>query len=77
VAEARRQFGNPKEGECPPLEGVTRELVKTKLNENIECMCPRVRWGGTTDNDKFLYISLSGLEVTFVVGPNGSIWKSP
>jgi hypothetical protein len=29
VAEARGQFGNPKEGECLSLEAVTKRLVKT------------------------------------------------
>jgi hypothetical protein len=29
IAEARRQFGNPEEGERPPLEAVTRKLAKT------------------------------------------------
>jgi hypothetical protein len=29
VAEAHGQFSNPKEGEYPPLEDVTRGLVKT------------------------------------------------
>jgi hypothetical protein len=28
VAVARGQFGNPEEGECPPLEAGTRGLVK-------------------------------------------------
>jgi hypothetical protein len=32
VAEERRQFGSPEEGERLPLEAVTRELVKIKLN---------------------------------------------
>jgi hypothetical protein len=30
VAEAPWQFGNPEEGKRPPLEAVTRELVKTQ-----------------------------------------------
>jgi hypothetical protein len=33
VAEAREQFGNPDKGELPPLEAVTRGLVKTQLTE--------------------------------------------
>jgi hypothetical protein len=28
VAKEREQFGNPEEGERPPLEAVTRRLVK-------------------------------------------------
>jgi hypothetical protein len=30
VVAARRQFGNPQEGECPPLEAVTIRLVKAQ-----------------------------------------------
>jgi hypothetical protein len=33
VAEARGQFGNPEEVERPPLEAVTRGLVKTQKAE--------------------------------------------
>jgi hypothetical protein len=33
VAEARGQFGNPEEEERPPLEAVTRKLVKTQQAE--------------------------------------------
>jgi hypothetical protein len=34
VAEARGQFGNPEEGECPPLEAVTRrQQVKIQQTE--------------------------------------------
>jgi hypothetical protein len=34
VAEARGQFGNPEEGERPPLETVTRQrLVKAQQGE--------------------------------------------
>jgi hypothetical protein len=33
VSEAREQFGNPEEGEHPPLEAVTKGLVKTQLTE--------------------------------------------
>jgi hypothetical protein len=29
VAEAEGQFGNSEEGQCPPLEAVTRGLVNT------------------------------------------------
>jgi hypothetical protein len=35
MAEARRQFGNPGEGELPPLDAVTRRLVRT-LTENSD-----------------------------------------
>jgi hypothetical protein len=28
VAETRGQFGNPEEGECPPLKPVTRGMVR-------------------------------------------------
>jgi hypothetical protein len=34
VAEGRGQFGNQKEGERPPLEAVTRGLVKRQETEN-------------------------------------------
>jgi hypothetical protein len=30
---ARRQFGNPEEGECQPMEAVTKRLVKTQQVE--------------------------------------------
>jgi hypothetical protein len=33
VAEARGQFGNPEERERPPLDAVTRRLVKTQQAE--------------------------------------------
>jgi hypothetical protein len=33
VAKARGQFGNPKKGERPLLEAVTRRLMNTKLTE--------------------------------------------
>jgi hypothetical protein len=33
VAEARGEFGNPEEGESPPLEAVTRKLVKIQQAE--------------------------------------------
>jgi hypothetical protein len=33
AAEEGEQFGNPEEGERPPLEGVTRRLVKTQQAE--------------------------------------------
>jgi hypothetical protein len=34
VAEARGQFGNPEEGERPPLKAATRQrLVKTQRTE--------------------------------------------
>jgi hypothetical protein len=33
VAEAQGQFGNPEEGERPPLEAVTRKLVKIQQAE--------------------------------------------
>jgi hypothetical protein len=38
VAEARGQFGNPEEGERPPLEAVTRRLVKTQQTEKTYCV---------------------------------------
>jgi hypothetical protein len=38
VAEARGQFGNPKEEELLPLERVTRKLVKTQQAEKTECV---------------------------------------
>jgi hypothetical protein len=38
VAEERGQFGNPEEGERPPLEAVTRGLVKTRLTKKIKCV---------------------------------------
>jgi hypothetical protein len=33
LAEAKKQFRNLEEGECPPLEEVTRKLVKTQQAE--------------------------------------------
>jgi hypothetical protein len=34
VAEVREEFGNPEEGECPPLKAVTiQRLVKTQKAE--------------------------------------------
>jgi hypothetical protein len=36
TSEARRGFGNSEEGESPPLEAVTRNLVKTRESENSE-----------------------------------------
>jgi hypothetical protein len=33
VAEARGKFGNPEEGECLPLEAVTRRMVKRQQAE--------------------------------------------
>jgi hypothetical protein len=33
IAEARGQFGNPEEGERPPLKAVTRKLVKIQQDE--------------------------------------------
>jgi hypothetical protein len=35
--EARGQFGNPEEGESPPLEAVTK-LVKRELIEKTQCV---------------------------------------
>jgi hypothetical protein len=35
VAEVQGQFGNAEEGKHPPLETVTRGLVKTQLTEKI------------------------------------------
>jgi hypothetical protein len=36
VAEPQGQFGKPEEGERPPLEAVTRRLVKTQQAENTK-----------------------------------------
>jgi hypothetical protein len=33
MAETRAQFGNPKDGECPPFEAVTSRTAKTQLIE--------------------------------------------
>jgi hypothetical protein len=38
VAEGREQFGNAGERECPPLEAVTRGLVKTQVTEKTKRM---------------------------------------
>jgi hypothetical protein len=38
VAEARGQFGNPKEVERPPLETITEELMKGQQAEKINCV---------------------------------------
>jgi hypothetical protein len=38
VAESREQLGNPEEGEGPPLQAVTRGLVKTQMTEKTNCM---------------------------------------
>jgi hypothetical protein len=35
IEETRGQFWNPEEGEHPPLEAVTRRLVKTQQAENV------------------------------------------
>jgi hypothetical protein len=43
VAEVWGQFGNPEEGECPPLETITRRLVKTQQTEKTE-VCALVKW---------------------------------
>jgi hypothetical protein len=37
VAEARGQFGNPNEGEYPPLEAVTRGTEKREQTEKTQC----------------------------------------
>lgn len=37
MTETREQFGNSDERECPPLEGVTRELVKTVAEDTSLC----------------------------------------
>jgi hypothetical protein len=37
VAEAQRQFDNPEEGGCPPLEAITRRLVKTQVCALVNC----------------------------------------
>jgi hypothetical protein len=42
VAEARGQFGNPEEGECPPLEAVAKRLIKTVTevtNVRVRMIC--------------------------------------
>jgi hypothetical protein len=36
VAEARGEFGNPKEGQHQPLKAVKRKLVKREQTEKIE-----------------------------------------
>jgi hypothetical protein len=38
VAEARRQFGNLKEVEGPPLKAVTRGLMKRQQTDKIKCV---------------------------------------
>jgi hypothetical protein len=38
VGVARGHFGNTEERERPPLETVTRGLVKTQLNEKTKCV---------------------------------------
>jgi hypothetical protein len=35
VALARRQFGNPEEGECPPLEASTRGVVMRQQTDSV------------------------------------------
>jgi hypothetical protein len=35
VSEARKQFGNPEEGEIPPLETVIRKLLKTVIEDIV------------------------------------------
>jgi hypothetical protein len=37
VVEARGYFRNPEEGERPPLEAVTRRLVKTVIKDTRVC----------------------------------------
>jgi hypothetical protein len=36
MAQAQEQFRNPEEGECLPLEAVTRGMVKTQLAEGTQ-----------------------------------------
>jgi hypothetical protein len=38
VAEAQGQFGKLQERECPPLEAVTRGLIKTLQIEKTNCV---------------------------------------
>jgi hypothetical protein len=38
VAGARGQLGNLEEGERPPLEAVSRGLVKRPQTENTQCV---------------------------------------
>jgi hypothetical protein len=38
VAEVLGQFGNPEEGECPPLEAVTKKLVKAVTEVTNVCV---------------------------------------
>jgi hypothetical protein len=38
VTKGRGWFGNPEEGKRPPLEAVTRGLVKRQQTENTKCM---------------------------------------
>jgi hypothetical protein len=42
LSEARGQFGNPEEGERPPLEAVTRKLVKTANREDLSLCSGRL-----------------------------------
>jgi hypothetical protein len=39
VAAAREQLRNLEEEECPPLEAVTRGLIKTQKSEKILTVC--------------------------------------
>jgi hypothetical protein len=38
VAEAQHQFGNPEERKLPPLDAVTRELVKRQQTGKTQCV---------------------------------------
>jgi hypothetical protein len=38
MAEAQGQFGKPEEGECQPLEAVTKSLVKTLNEDTSVCL---------------------------------------
>jgi hypothetical protein len=42
VAVAQRKFGNPEEEEWPPLEALTRGLLKTQLTEKLTYMMSRI-----------------------------------
>jgi hypothetical protein len=43
VTEALGQFGNPEVGECPPLQTVTRGLVKRQKIEKTRYVLQRTR----------------------------------
>jgi hypothetical protein len=39
VNKERGQFGIPQEKERPPMEAVTKELVKTAIDDTNICVC--------------------------------------